>query len=76
MDALYEYSYIWGVDKDKYVLLKDEFGMSILSINGKEIMFLLIEDDIVADSVIAKILEYGNKVYNSITELKEAINIR
>ena len=39
MDALNEYSYIWGVDKDKYVLLKDEFGMSILSINGKEIMF-------------------------------------
>lgn len=76
MDALNEYSYIWGVDKDKYVLLKDEFGMSILSINGKEIMFLLIEDDIVADSVIAKMLEYGNKVYNSITELKEAINIR
>lgn len=37
---------------------------------------VLIEDDIVADSVIAKMLEHGNKVYNSITELKEAINIR
>ena len=64
------------MDKEKYVLLKDEFGTSILSVNGKEIMFLLIEDDIVADSVIAKMLENGNKVYNSITELKEAINIR
>lgn len=30
------------------------------------------EDDIVADSVIAKMVEYENKVYNSITELKEA----
>lgn len=76
MDALNEYSYIWGVDKEKYVLLKDEFGTSILFINGKDIMFLLIEDDIVADSVIAKMVEYGNKVYSSITELKEAINIR
>lgn len=76
MDALNEYSYIWGADKDKYVLLKDEFGFSILSINGKEIMFLLIEDDIVADSVIAKMMECGNQVYYSIAELKEAVGIR
>ena len=76
MDTLNEYSYIWGADKDKYVLLKDEFGASILSVNGKEFMFLLIEDDIVADSVIAKMMEYGNRVYNSIAELKEAVGIK
>lgn len=76
MDALNEYSYIWGVDKEKYVLLKDEFGTSILSINGKEIMFFLIEEDVVADLVIAKMVEHGNKVYNSITELKEDIGIK
>ena len=73
MDALNEYSYIWGEDKDKYALLKDELGNSILSINGKELMFLLIEDDTMADLVIAKMLECGNKVYNSIAELKEAV---
>lgn len=76
MDTLNEYSYIWGPDIDKYVLVKDELGDSIFSINGKELMFLLIEDDIVADAVIAKMLECGNKVYNSIAELQEAVGFK
>ena len=39
MNLLEEYSYIWQTDKDKYVLLRDELGNSILFIKGKEIMF-------------------------------------
>lgn len=73
MNTLSEYSYIWEADKDKYVLLNDELGSSILFINDREIMFFLIEEDALVDSIIAKMLENGNKVYNSITELQEAI---
>ena len=74
MNTLSEYSYIWEADKDKYVLLDDELGSSILFINDdKEIMFLLIEEDALVDSIIAKMLENGNKVYNNIKELQEAI---
>ena len=39
MNMLDEYSYIWQTDKDKYVLLNDELGNSILFIKEKEIMF-------------------------------------
>lgn len=75
MNALNEYSYIWETEKDNYVLLNDGFGDSILFINGKEVLFFLVEDDALADSIIAKMLESGNQVYNSIAELQEAINI-
>lgn len=76
MDALNEYSYMWESDKDKYVLLNDELGNSILYLNGKEIMFFLIEDDVLVDSIITKMLESGNKVYNSISELQEYVGIK
>ena len=35
MNMLDEYSYIWQTDKDKYVLLNDELGNSILFIKRK-----------------------------------------
>lgn len=76
MDTLNEYSYIWEEDKEKYVLLKDEFGVNILYVNGKEIKVLLIEDDIVEDSIVSKMIGQGNRVYNSIIELKEVIGIK
>lgn len=76
MDALNEYSYIWESDKDKYVLLNDELDISILYLNEKEVMFFLIEDDELSDSIITKMLESGNKVYNSIDELQVAIGIK
>ena len=71
-----EYSYIWQTDKDKYVLLNDEFGNSILFIKEKEIMFFLIEDDALLDLIISKMMEHGNKIYNSIAELQKDIGIR
>ena len=75
MNLLEEYSYIWQTDKDKYVLLNDELGNSILFIKGKEIMFFLIEDDVLLDLIISKMMEHGNKIYNSIAELQKDIGI-
>lgn len=76
MNMLDEYLYIWQTDKDKYVLLNDELGNSILFIKEKEIMFFLLEDDAVLDLIISKMIEHGNKIYNSIAELQKDINIR
>lgn len=76
MDELNEFSYMWESEKDKYVLLNDELGNSILYINGKEIMFVLIEDDVLDDLIINKMIENGNKVYNNIVELQETVGIK
>ena len=75
MNLLEEYSYIWQTDKDKYVLLRDELGNSILFIKGKEIMFFLIEDDTLHELIISKMMEHGNKIYNSIAEIQKDIGI-
>lgn len=72
---LEEYSYIWQTDKDKYVLLHDELGDSILFIKEKEIMFFLLEDDMLYELIISKMMEQGNKIYNSITEIQKDIGI-
>lgn len=75
MNLLEKYSYIWQTDKDKYVLLRDELGNSILFIKGKEIMFFLIEDDALHELIISKMMEHGNKIYNSIAEIQKDIGI-
>lgn len=76
MNMLDDYSYIWETDKDKYVLLDDDLGKSILFIKEKEIMFFLVEEDALVDSIISKMLENGNKIYNNISELEDIIGIR
>lgn len=75
MNWLEEYSYIWQTDKDKYVLLSDELGNSILFIKGKEIMFFLLEDDALHELIISKMMEHGNRIYNSIAEIQKDIGI-
>lgn len=75
MNLLEEYSYIWQTDKDKYVLLSDELGNSILFIKGKEIMFFLLEDDALHELIISKMMEHGNRIYNSIAEIQKDIGI-
>lgn len=74
MVALKDYAYIWETDRDKYVLLNDDFGNSILAIDGNEIKFLLIEGDALFEMIVEKMQERGNKVYCSIAELQEALN--
>lgn len=73
MSLLNEYSYIWEEDRDKYVLVTDELGESIFYINGKEIMFFLIEDDMLDTLIINKMLENGNRIYKSIEELQASL---
>lgn len=68
-----EYSYIWRAEKDKYVLLDDEFGRSILSINSEGIKFLLIEDDSLTNEIINKMLECGNRRYSSMKDMERFI---
>lgn len=75
MEKLNECSHIWEEDKDKYILLNDaELGKSIFYINNKNLMFFLVEDDTLLDLIIAKMIENGNKVYNSMAEMQEAIS--
>ena len=76
MDSLNELSYIWESDKDNYVLLKDEIGYDFFCIEGKELGYLLIEDNELADAVVAKMLESGNVVCNGINELDEALGMK
>lgn len=71
-----EYSYIWQADKDKYVLLDDELGKSIFFIKEKEIMFFLVEDEVLFELIVNKMMEHGNKIYNSIAELQKDMGIR
>lgn len=76
MDAINEYSYIWDTEKEKYVLLDDNVGKSILVIDGEEIMFFLIEEDALADLIIEKMINAGNKVYKSIEELQKTMGVK
>ena len=73
MSDLNEYSYIWEKDKEKYVLLDDETGKSILFLDGNKIMFYLIEDDELVNQIINRMLVAGNKTYTSIKELQNSI---
>lgn len=74
MSDLNEYSYIWEKDKEKYVLLDDEISKSILFLDDNKIMFYLIEDDELVEQIINRMLAAGNKIYTSITELRNSIS--
>ena len=71
MDTLEQFSHIWQQDKDQYILLHDEFGKSIFSIEGKTLMFYLIEDDCIFNAVVEKMTESGNKIYRSMADLQD-----
>ncbi len=73
MHNLSEYAYMWESKKDEYVLVKDETGIDIFKIGGEEILFVLIEDDDLSNQIVLKMLECGNKIYDSICELQKAI---
>lgn len=73
MSNLDEFSNIWTIDKEKYVVLDDEYGKSVLYINDNRIMFVLIEDDELANQVIDRMIFEGNKIYTDINELQNLI---
>lgn len=75
MNKLREYSYIWETDKEKYVLVDDALGKSIIFIKNKEIMFCLLEDEVLLNLIIRKMIECGNKKYSSFAELQKDLRI-
>ena len=75
MNELEKHSDIWEKDKEKYVLVDDEFGTGIFYIQGKQIMFVLIEDDALHDLIVCKMIECGNKKYSSLAELQAAVDV-
>ena len=56
--------------------MSDEYGDCIFEIGGTELMFLLIEDDALAELIVENMIKNGNKVYKSIVELKEDLEKR
>ncbi len=61
------YEYLWKNEKEKYVLVKSSKGFGIINILEKTM--LVIEDSKLEDEIISKMLEHGNKVYNSISNI-------
>ncbi len=70
MNILNEYTFIWEREKDKYVILEDQFGKSIFNIQNNALSILLIEDDNIKSLVLQKMIDNGNQVYHSIEELQ------
>ena len=60
------YSYLWNEKKMNYALVKSDLGYGI--VNKKEQAMLLICDDELEQEIVAKMLESGNKVYDSINQ--------
>ena len=60
------YSYLWNEKKMNFVLVKSDLGYGI--VDKKEQAMLLICDDELEQEIVAKMLENGNKIYNSINE--------
>lgn len=61
-----KYNYLWKDEKNDWVLVNIENGYGI--VNNRTKMMLLVEDDNLADALIRKMIESGNKKYDSIQE--------
>ena len=60
------YQYIWKSEHSDWVLVNTEYGYGI--VNKKTKMALLVSDDELEAAIIAKMLESGNRVYESIND--------
>lgn len=61
-----DYTYLWTTSKDKYVLVKTEYGYGI--VNKIEQMVLSISDEELETMIIQKMIEEGNKIYETILD--------
>lgn len=61
-----EFSYIWTTQKDEYVLVNSEYGYGI--VNKKSQLYLSISNDELEKSIIQKMIDEGNKIYEDINE--------
>lgn len=60
------YEYLWTTEKDDWVLVNSTEGYGIVNIRTK--MMLLIDNDELAEELIIKMIESGNKKYESILD--------
>ena len=61
-----EFNYLWKAEKENWVLIESGDGYFI--INKSTQMALLVEDDKLDKTLIAKMLECGNKIYDTLDE--------
>ena len=61
-----EFSFLWTTEKDAYVLVNTEFGYGI--VNKIKQTVLSISDETIYQSVIQKMLDEGNKIYENILD--------
>ena len=61
-----EFSYTWTTEKDCYVLVETEFGLSI--VNKRTQMVLCISDETIEETVIKNMQRAGCKTYKNILD--------
>ena len=61
-----EYNYLWTTEKNDSVLVNTEFGYGI--VNKRKQTVLSISDESISKAVVQKMLDEGNKTYDSILD--------
>lgn len=64
--SIENYSYLWNEKKMNFVLVKSDFGYSI--VDKKEQAMLMVSDEELEQKLIIKMLENGNSVYDNINQ--------
>lgn len=64
--SIENYSYLWNEKKKNFVLVKSDFGYSI--VDKKEQAMLMVSDEELEQKLIIKMLENGNSVYDNINQ--------
>lgn len=67
-----DYENLWNEDKEDYVLLRVDDDYMI--IDRVLQMVLLIEDDDISDRVIAKMIDEGNLIFDTLEQAYDSVN--
>jgi len=67
-----KYSYLWEQGNYDNVLIKGNLGYTIF--NKVKNSFLIMENEVLSKQVIDRMLQNGNPIYESITDLKDNCN--
>ena len=67
-----DYEYLWNENKEDYVLLRVDDDYMI--IDRVLQMVLLIEDDDISDRVIAKMIDEGNLIFDTLEQAYDSVN--
>lgn len=61
-----DYKYLWTTEKDSWVLVNTEYGYAI--VNKKDQKALLVSNEKLADALVEKMLNAGNRTYENIND--------